>query len=229
MKFTFVSLFPNLIQPYFGDSILKRAVDKGIIELNFLNPRDFTANKYKKVDDYMIGGGAGLLIGTEPLARTLDEFKKTSPNAKIIYLTPVGKKFTQNDAKRLAGQSEICFICGRYEGIDERIIEEYVSEVFCIGDFVLTGGELGALCMSDAISRNLAGVLGNTASLDEESFEDGLLEAPSFTKPDIFKNLSIISEFLKGNHAKMHSLKNQMALMKTRYFRVDMYRKIAKK
>ena len=146
----------------------------------------------------------------------------------VIYLTPAGKKFNQNDAKRLAKLENISFICGRYEGIDERVIESRVNEVFCIGDFILTGGELAAMSLCDAISRNIAGVLGNANSLDIESFEDGILEAPSFTKPNIYKNSSVISAFLKGNHAKITALKNQMALCKTRYFRPDLYAKIAK-
>ena len=228
MNFIFISLFENLIAPYFEDSILKRAADKKIISTHFFNPRNFTTNRYKKVDDYMIGGGAGLLIGTEPLAKTIEHVRTKFKNAKFIYLSPAGKKFNQNDAKRLSGEESLCFICGRYEGIDERIVERYVDEIFCIGDFVLTGGELGALCMCDAISRNIKGVLGNESSLVEESFEGGILEAPAFTKPDVFENLPIVSEFLKGNHAKMRSLKNQMALCKTRFFRPDMYRKIAK-
>ena len=228
MNFIFISLFENLIAPYFEDSILKRAADKKIISTHFFNPRNFTTNRYKKVDDYMIGGGAGLLIGTEPLSGTIEHVRVKFKNAKFIYLSPAGKKFNQNDAKRLSGEGSLCFICGRYEGIDERIVERYVDEIFCIGDFVLTGGELGALCMCDAISRNIRGVLGNESSLVEESFEGGILEAPAFTKPDVFENLPIVSEFLKGNHAKIRDLKNQMALCKTRFFRPDMYRKIAR-
>ncbi len=222
MKFNFITLFENLIKPYFDDSILKRALDKNIFEVNFINPRDFSKDKHKKVDDYMIGGGAGLLIGIQPLSDAILNIKNKNPNTHIIYLTPVGKKFTQKDAKRLSKKDNITFICGRYEGIDERVIEKYVNEVFCIGDFIMTGGELGALCMCDAICRNINGVLGNANSLEVESFENSLLEAPSFTKPNIFKNLSVPSEFLKGNHGKISALKNQMARLKTNYFRPDL-------
>ena len=170
----------------------------------------------------MIGGGAGLLIGIQPLSDAILNIKNKNPNTHIIYLTPVGKKFTQKDAKRLSKKDNITFICGRYEGIDERVIEKYVNEVFCIGDFIMTGGELGALCMCDAICRNINGVLGNANSLEVESFENSLLEAPSFTKPNIFENLSVPSEFLKGNHGKISALKNQMARLKTNYFRPDL-------
>ncbi|AII14592.1 tRNA m1G37 methyltransferase [Campylobacter iguaniorum] len=222
MKFNFITLFPNLIKPYFSDSILGRAVDSKFIEIDFINPRDFTADKHLKVDEYMIGGGAGLLMQAQPIMDALNSLEKT----RTIYLTPVGKKFTQNDAKRLSKIDNITFICGRYEGIDERVIESSVNEVFCIGDFVLTGGELGALCMCDAISRNLKGVLGNSSSLDVESFEENLLEAPSFTKPNVYNGMSVVSAFLKGNHAKIHVLKNNMALCKTRFFRPDLYQKL---
>ena len=222
MKFNFITLFENLIKPYFDDSILKRALDKNLFEVSFINPRDFSKDKHKKVDDYMIGGGAGLLMGIEPLSDAILNIKNKNPNTHIIYLTPVGKKFTQKDAKRLSKKDNITFICGRYEGIDERVIEKYVNEVFCVGDFIMTGGELGALCMCDAICRNIDGVLGNANSLEVESFENSLLEAPSFTKPNIFENLSVPSEFLKGNHGKISALKNQMARLKTNYFRTDL-------
>lgn len=222
MKFNFITLFENLIKPYFDDSILKRALDKNLFEVDFINPRDFSKDKHKKVDDYMIGGGAGLLMGIEPLSDAILNIKNKNPNTHIIYLTPVGKKFTQIDAKRLSKKDNITFICGRYEGIDERVIEKYVNEVFCVGDFIMTGGELGALCMCDAICRNIDGVLGNANSLEVESFENSLLEAPSFTKPNIFENLPVPSEFLKGNHGKISALKNQMARLKTNYFRPDL-------
>lgn len=219
MKFNFITLFPNLVSPYFSDSILGKATQKGIIEVNYINPRNYTKQKHKKVDDYMIGGGAGLLMSAQPLFDAIDELGDTH----IIYLTPVGKKFNQNDAKRLANLSNITFICGRYEGIDERVIESRVNEVFSIGDFVLTGGELAAMSLCDAISRNIPGVLGNINSLDIESFESGILEAPSFTKPNIFDGLSVPSAFLKGNHSIIIALKNHMALCKTRFFRPDLY------
>jgi len=225
MNFIFISLFENLIAPYFEDSILKRAVDKKIISTHFFNPRNFTANRYKKVDDYMVGGGAGLLMTCQPLNDTLDFLLKNEPRIHTIFLAPAGKKFTQNDARRLAKKEHICLVCGRYEGIDERILEKYADEIFCIGDFVMTGGELGALCITDAISRNIDGVLGNNQSLEVESFEGNLLEAPSFTKPSDYKGSGVVSAFLKGDHAKIRALKNNMAFLKTRFFRPDLYRK----
>ena len=226
MKFTFVTLFEELISPYFKDSILKRAVESGILEIEFENPRDYTLDKHNKVDDYQAGGGAGLLLFPQPLYDLLDSIKSKSEDAYIIFPLPSAKPFRQVDAKRLAKKSHIVFVNGRYEGIDERVIEEYADEVFSIGDYILTGGELASLVMSDAISRNIEGVLGNRDSLSEESFEDGLLEAPSFTKPKVFRQSSVPLEFLKGNHAKISSLKNEMSKLRTKYFRPDLYRKI---
>jgi len=223
MRFSFVTLFEGLISSYFEDSILKRALQNNLLSISFYNPRDFTTNKHGKVDDYQAGGGAGLLLFPQPLFDVLDTIKKEHPNAYIIFPTPAGKPFVQIDAKRLALKEHLVFVCGRYEGIDERVIETYADEVFSIGDYVLTGGELASLVMSDAISRNIVGVLGNEDSLSIESFESELLEAPSFSKPPIYANKSVPSEFLKGNHAKITSLKNKMSEFKTKYFRPDLF------
>ncbi|MDR0408566.1 MAG: tRNA (guanosine(37)-N1)-methyltransferase TrmD [Campylobacteraceae bacterium] len=228
MNFTFVTLFPNLIYPYFSDSILSRAKENGAIEINCVNPRDFSLDKHKKVDDYKIGGGAGLLMSAQPLFDTLSHLTKDK-EAYFIFPAPAGKSFTQNDAKRLSKKEHIVFVCGRYEGIDERVVETYADEIFSIGDFVLTGGELPALAMCDAISRMVDGVLGNEKSLLEESFEDALLEAPSFTKPNVYDNLPVPSDFLKGNHAIISRLKNRMAYAKTCFHRPDLYKIVKNK
>lgn len=219
MKFTFVTLFSNLIEPYFGDSILKRAYESKLISYEFYNPRDFTTNKHKKVDDEMVGGGAGMLLSCQPLFDCLDEIRKSDENAYIIFPLAAAKPFRQNDAKRLANKKNIVFVSGRYEGIDERVIEKYANEVFSIGEFILTGGELASLVMADAICRNVQGVLGNADSLEVESYENNLLEAPSFTKPEIYQNLSVIKEYLKGNHNKISDLKSKMSICKTKYYR----------
>lgn len=226
MRFTFVTLFPQLIAPYFDASILKRAVDKGLIETRFFNPRDFTTDKHLKVDAPQTGGGAGQVMFPQPLDAVLGKIRRENPKAHIIFPMPAGKPFRQVDAKRLAAKEEIVFVSGRYEGIDERIVELYADEIFSIGDYILTGGELPSLVICDAISRNVPGVLGNEASLHEESFESSLLEAPTFTKPNVFHNLSVIKEYLKGNHGKIHALKRKLSLKKTQYFRPDLYEKV---
>ena len=221
MKFTFVTLFFNLVEGYFQDSILKRAIDKNLISIHSLNPRDYSTNKHQKVDDTAVGGGAGMVMNPQPLYDTLDLLKKEDENVHIVFMTPVAKPFTQNDAKRLAKKEHIAFVSGRYEGIDERVIEEYADEVFSIGDYILTGGELASLVVCDAVSRNIKGVLGNSDSLTVESFETQLLEAPSFSKPNNFRNIAVPSEYLKGNHSKIRSLKLELSKCKTKYFRPE--------
>ena len=221
MTYTFVTLFSNLIEGYFQDSILKRAVEKNLIEMNYLNPRDFSTNKHAKVDDTAVGGGAGMVMNPQPLFDALESLKEADENVHIVFLTPVAKPFVQNDAKRLSSKSHIAFVSGRYEGIDERVIEQYADEVFSIGDYILTGGELASLVVCDAVSRNIDGVLGNSESLEVESFETPLLEAPSFSKPQNYEALSVPSEYLKGNHSKIRSLKLALSECKTKFFRPE--------
>ena len=225
MHYSFVTLFPNLIRGYFSESILKRAIEDKKIYIDFYNPRDFTTDKHNRVDAPMIGGGAGMLMTPQPLIDTLYQVKKDSATSHIVFLSPVAKRFTQNDAKRLAKKEHIVFVSGRYEGIDERVIEAYADELFSIGDFILTGGELASMVVCDAISRNVEAVLGNSDSLSVESFEESLLEAPSFTKPTNYDGNEVVSEFLKGNHSKITDLKRGLALCKTKYFRPDLYKK----
>lgn len=225
MRFTFVTLFSNLIEGYFQDSILSRAISKELFKIDYLNPRDFTDSKHKKVDDTAFGGGAGMLMSPQPLYETLGHIKANDKDAYIIFATPVAKSFVQNDAKRLAKKKHVVFVSGRYEGIDERVIEEFADEVFSIGDYILTGGELPSLVMCDAILRNVDGVLGNSESLEVESFETELLEAPSFTKPQIYNEKNIPSEYLKGNHSKIRTLKSALSECKTSFFRPEKHLK----
>jgi len=219
VKISYLTLFPNLMACYFQDSILKRAKEKGLFEIEFIDFRSFSQDRHNKVDKPKVGGGAGMLLTPQPIADALEAIR--TKKSRVIFTTPVGKPFNQKDAKRLARKEHLIFVSGRYEGFDERLIELYADEVLSLGDFVLTGGELAALAMSDAILRNVPGVLGNEESLVEESFENELLEAPAFTKPDIFRGTPIVLEFLKGNHSKISALKYEMARMKTRFHRPD--------
>jgi tRNA (guanine37-N1)-methyltransferase len=220
MNYIFTTLFPNLIDFYFKDSILKKAIESDLISYEFFNPRDFTTNKHKKVDDTLCGGGAGQLMTTQPLFDTLEYIKSKYEDAYIIFPLAAAKPFRQNDAKRLAKKKNIVFVSGRYEGIDERVIETFANEVFSVGDYILTGGELPSLIMADAISRNIPNVLGNQDSLEDESYNDNkTLEAPAFTKPINFRNLLVPSEYLKGNHSKIHDLKSKLSKCKTKYYR----------
>ena len=220
MKFSFVSLFPELISGYFNDSILKRAIEANRLSIEYINPRDFSNDKFNRVDDKAVGGGAGMVMFPQPLFAALSDLKRDA-DVHIIFTTPVAKPFNQKDAKRLAKKKHIAFVSGRYEGIDERVIENFADEVFSIGDYILTGGELPSLVMADAISRNVDGVLGNQNSLEVESFESHLLEAPSFAKPSEYEGLSSPSEFHKGNHSKILALKTILSEYKTKYFRPD--------
>lgn len=220
MKFSFLTLFPTLIESYFTDSILKRAIDNGLMSVECINIRSYALDKYKKVDDPPISGGAGQVLKAEVLDRALKDLE----HSHIIFLTPCGKPFKHTDARRLSQKPHISFVCGRYEGFDERVIERHANEVLSIGDFILTGGELPALMMCDSISRFIPNVLGNANSLHNESFEDNLLAPPSFAKvthSDMFS--PVPSVYLKGNHSKITSLKRHLALCKTKYFRPDLY------
>lgn len=218
MRFTYVTLFSNLIEGYFQDSILKRAIEADCFRIGFLNPRDYSASRHHKVDDTAVGGGAGMVMTPQPL---FDALSTLSSDAHVIFVAPVGKPFTQNDAKRLAAKPHVVFVSGRYEGIDERVLETFADEVFSIGDYILTGGELPSLVMTDAIVRNLEGVLGNSESLEYESFETALLEAPSFGKPPLYEDLAVPSEYLKGNHSRILALKSALSECKTKYFRPE--------
>lgn len=215
MKFTFVTLFKELISGYFSDSILSRAIKEEIISVEYINPRDYTEDKHNRVDAPLIGGGAGMLLTIQPIYDAL----KSVSDAHIVFLTPVGKQFNQNDAKRLAKKKHIVLVCGRYEGFDERLIEECADEVFSVGEYVLTGGELPSLIVCDAVSRCVPNVLGNEFSLSGESFSDELLEAPNFAKPKYFEKNEVPSVLFGGNHAKIMELRNKLAYYKTKYFK----------
>jgi tRNA (guanine37-N1)-methyltransferase len=220
LRFTYVTLFQNLIEGYFQDSILKRAMQKELFSIDFVNPRDFTTNKHRNVDDTATGGGAGMVMTPQPLFDALRALKEQG-DVHIIFTTPVGKPFVQNDAKRLASKGHIAFVSGRYEGIDERVIEAFADELFSIGDYILTGGELPSMVMSDAIARNIDGVLGNSESLEIESFETPLLEAPSFSKPTLYEGRAVQSEYINVNHSKIAALKFAMSKAKTSFFRPE--------
>jgi len=226
VKFTFITLFPSIIKGYFSDSILSRAIESDKISIEYVDPREYSINRHQKVDAPMIGGGAGMLMTPQPLIDAIKKIKQNDPQSHIIFLTPVAKRFQQNDAKRLTKKSHIVLISGRYEGIDERVIELMADELLSIGDYILTGGELASMVVCDSVSRNIDGVLGNSDSLSVESFEEALLEAPSFTKPIKYENIGVVSEFLKGNHSKITALKRELSVSKTRYFRPDLYQKI---
>ena len=227
MNFAFISLFPEIIRSALNESITKRAIEKSLISFETINPRDYLKPK-ERIDDKVYGGGPGMLLKSEPLMKAIDNAtsKFDRSERKIIYLSPKGKPFTQETAETLASEKNIIFICGRYEGIDQRIIDHYVDDEISIGDYVLSGGELPALVVFDAISRNIEGVLGDDASLEQESFSEGLLEYPQYTRPEKMKLGDVPEELLSGNHAVIEQWRKKKMLGITASRRKDLLEKI---
>lgn len=226
MKFNVLTLFPDMFDGFIGSSIIGRSIDKGIIGVNLINFRDYSTNKHKKVDDYPYGGGSGMLISPEPLAGAIES--NNLKGKKIIYLTPKGKVFDQNDAIELSKEDEITFVCGHYEGVDQRFIDRYVTDEFSIGDFVLTGGELPVMVMIDAIARMIDGVLSSSVSFEDESHFNGLLEYPQYTRPPVFEEVDVPEVLLSGNHKKIEEWRFIKSLEITEKHRPDMYNKFIK-
>lgn len=222
MKFDILTLFPAMFSGPMGESIIGRAADRGLIDINCRNIRDFAFDKHRTVDDTPYGGGAGMLMKVEPLAACIEQAKADMPEAMVILTTPGGVPFTQQMARDLATEPGLIIICGRYEGIDERISELYVDRKLSIGDFVLTGGELAAMVIVDAVSRLVPGVLGSGASADEESFSDGLLEYPQYTRPPEFRGLAVPEVLLSGNHRDIALWRRRQALLRTTAVRPDL-------
>lgn len=227
MNFTFISLFPEIIRSSLNESITKRAIEKSLISFETINPRDYLKTK-ERIDDKVYGGGPGMLLKSEPLMKAIDDAtsKFDRSERKIIYLSPKGKPFTQKIAESLASERNIIFICGRYEGVDQRIIDHYVDDEISIGDYVLSGGELPALVVFDAIARNIEGVLGDDASLEQESFSGGLLEYPQYTRPEKMKLGDVPKELLSGNHAVIEQWRKKQMLGITASRRKDLLEKI---
>ena len=226
MNFTFISLFPEIIKSALNESITKRAIEKSLISFETVNPRNYLETK-ERIDDKVYGGGPGMLLKSEPLMKALDDAisKLDRSASKIIYLSPKGKPFTQETAEALASKKNIIFICGRYEGIDQRIIDHYVDDEISIGDYVLSGGELPALVVFDAISRNIEGVLGDDASLEQESFSGGLLEYPQYTRPEKMKLGEVPKQLLSGNHGIIDKWRKKQMLGITALRRKDLLEK----
>lgn len=205
MKIQIISLFPEMLKPVLETSMLWKAKDKGIVEFGYINLRDFGLGKRRQVDDIIYGGGDGMLLKPEPLISAIEDAKKKSPKAKVILMTPRGKRFDQEKAKNIAEDNrDLIFICARYEGYDERVTE-FVDEQISIGDYVLTGGELPAMVVIDSVVRLLPGVLGGETSAEIESFtdEEKTLEYPQYTRPEIYRGMQVPDVLLSGNHKKI--------------------------
>jgi tRNA (guanine37-N1)-methyltransferase len=218
MKITILTLFPEMVEPLLNSSILKRAQEKKLVKFEIVNFRDFSTNKHKTVDDTPYGGGSGMVLAVEPIFYALESLEK--PNHKIL-LSPQGSTFNQNKAKELLKEEHLTFICGHYEGFDERVIE-FVDEEISLGDFVMTGGEIASLAIIDAIVRLIPGVLGSQESFENDSFYDGLLDYPQYTKPREFKGLKVPDVLLSGDHAKIDKWREEMSKKKTLERRPDL-------
>lgn len=205
MRIDVLTLFPKLIESYFEDSIMKLALEKELVQLKIWNIRDYTLDKHKKVDDSPYGGGAGMVMTCQPLFDSIEAVKKEN-SGKVIYLSPKGARFRQEKAEELSLGRNFILLCGRYEGIDQRVIDALVDEEISLGDFVLTGGELAALAVVDAVVRLIPGVLGAEESIEEESFSEALerqLEYPHYSKPADFRGMKVPEVLLSGNHAEI--------------------------
>ncbi len=218
MVFYVMTLFPEQIMQGLHTSILGRAMDAGIIEVKVINIRDYTPDKHKHVDDYPYGGGAGMVMSAEPIARAYDAImaqRKLRSRPRVIYLTPQGPTFHQGMAKEYACEEDLIFLCGHYEGVDERVLEAIVTDYVSIGDYVLSGGELPAMVMIDAISRMVPGVLTNEESGSTESFEGNLLEYPQYTRPEEWQGRRVPEVLLSGHHAKIDTWRRQQSILRT--------------
>jgi len=227
MRFDVITLFPDMIESCCGCSILKRAIENSVIEVNTINPRNFTLNKHKKVDDTPYGGGVGMILTAQPYVDAYESIKKVS-NSLTVMLTPQGEVFNDKMCNEFAKYDQIVLICGHYEGFDERIREIIKPREVSIGDFVLTGGELPALCVIDSVSRKIEGTLGKIESADEDSFSNGLLEYPHYTKPRNFRGIEVPEVLLNGNHADIEKFRHEQSIKRTKLRRKDLYEKWVK-
>ena len=223
MKFDIITIFPEIFNAYLNESIIKRAINKKIIEAKVHNLRDFTADRHRTVDDYPYGGGPGMVLMVEPIVKALKKIKQR--NSRVILLSASGKKLNRQKIIELSKLSHLIIICGHYEGVDQRIADYYVDEEISIGDYVLTGGEAASLVLVDAVSRYVPKVLKNEASLNNESFDDNLLGSPSYTRPENYLGHKIPNILRSGNHEKIREWHKKEALSKTKKFRPDLFPK----
>ena len=218
-----LTVFPEMVELITGWGILKRGIDAGILHVRAVNIRDFTTDRRRTTDDAPYGGGPGMVMKPEPVVKAI-EHAREGREGRVILMTPQGERFTQAKAQALSQEPHLILVCGRYEGIDERI-RYFVDEELSIGDYVLTGGERPAFVVIDAVARLIPGVLGNEASVGEESFSEGLLEYPQYTRPPVFRNLPVPEILLSGHHAKIQQWRKEMALKRTRERNPDLYRR----
>jgi tRNA (guanine37-N1)-methyltransferase len=221
-----VTLFPEMFSSVLAASLLGKAIEKGTLAVHLTDPRSFTTDKHHSVDDTPYGGGAGMVMRPEPLVAAIEQVEALRGRARKVLLCPSGAPLTQATVVRLASEPHLMLVCGRYEGVDERV-RAYVDEELSIGDYVLTGGELGAMVVIDAVARRLPGTLGNLESALDESFEAGALEYPQFTRPATFRGVAVPEALISGNHARIRRWRRRQALLRTRARRPDLFARLA--
>ena len=222
MKIDIISVVPDLLQSPFAHSILKRAKDKGLLEVNLVNLRDYTAYARAQVDDYAFGGGAGMVMMIEPLVNAIESLQKNTTYDEIIFLTPDGENFNQKMANSLSLKNNLLMICGHYKGIDQRVREHFITKEISIGDYVLSGGELGAAVLVDAIGRLIPGVLNDETSALTDSFQDNLLAPPVYTRPEEFRGWKVPDVLLSGNHKLIEEWRHEQSVKRTEEKRPDL-------
>lgn len=222
MRFCVVSLFPDMFQAITHYGVTGRAIRAGQVAVHYFNPRDYTYDRHKTVDDRPYGGGPGMLMKVQPLKEAIQAARVAAPEAKVIYLSPQGRTLTQEGVQHLAKQAELILVAGRYEGVDERLILSEVDEEWSVGDFVLSGGELPAMILMDAVFRMVPGVLGHEASAQEDSFADGLLDCPHYTRPEVLDGVPVPPVLLSGNHEEIRRWRLKQKLGRTWQRRPDL-------
>jgi len=222
MKIDILSVVPDLLQSPFAHSIMRRARDKGLLEVNVFNLRDYTTYARAQVDDYQFGGGAGMVMMIEPLVNAIESLQKTTLYDEVIFLTPDGETFNQKIANNLSLKNNLLLICGHYKGIDQRVRDHFITREISIGDYVLSGGELAAAVLTDAIGRLIPGVLNNETSALTDSFQDDLLSPPVYTRPEEFRGWKVPEILMSGNHAKIDAWREEQSLIRTKERRPDL-------
>lgn len=223
MRFYVLTVFPEMVERALAESILGRAAKRGIVEFRAVNIRDYSTDPHKKTDDYPYGGGAGMVMTAQPVYDAWEAVRnEAGMDVRTVYLTPQAKVFDQGMAKEFALEENLILLCGHYEGVDERVLDEIVTDRVSIGDYVLTGGELAACVMVDAISRMVPGVLTNAASVEQESFEGGLLEYPQYTRPEVWRDREVPKILLSGDHAKVDAYRREQAILRTKEYRPEL-------
>ena len=222
MKIEILTIFPEMFEGYLNSSIAKRARDAGLMEVEATDIRSFSKDRHKKTDDYPFGGGAGLVMMAQPIFDAVEHAKKSMPDAKVVYMSPQGIRLDNHVARELAQEPELIMLCGHYEGVDQRAIDELCDMELSIGDYVLTGGELAAMVVTDSVMRFIPGAVGNEDVHEEESFEDGLLEYPQYTRPSDYRGFKVPEVLLSGHHENIRKWRRQKQLEKTKKLRPDL-------